>query len=90
MIRAALIIIGVCVLGVAAYMHRIHSSEHSIAQKKRIVNENSSKGFAVKFKVDGGIVEQRNVNLGTNVFVNPEIAAIFHKCASRAMVAETC
>ena len=77
-----------CVVGLLTYAHRVAEAEDSVAQKNKLSALKESppeNGFTVTFDQTGAVQNQTNVNLGKNVFANPEVSTIFHKAAGRAL-----
>jgi signal transduction histidine kinase len=87
MAKELFVVCSLCVVGLLTYARRVAQSEDIIHQKKQLAaqKESPEEGFFIVYNQKGEIVEQENVNLGENVFANPEVSTIFHKCAGRAL-----
>ena len=73
---------------VLAYRRSTVQTSRSLDQKERLRGSKtpSKLGFGVVFDSKGSVTETSNASLSSkNVFSTPDLAAVFHKCAGRAL-----
>lgn len=99
-LKASIAFVILCAAGTLTYAYRVAEAEGAISQKKNLMersknafesvqneDNNFAGGFAVDYEASGKVLRQLNADPleGKNLFQNPDTAAIFHKCAGRAM-----